>query len=165
MENEMVEYDMFKNYPQAETYIPDNRHSDCCFPGPFYATIVRGTTPRHSFELPFDIVKTQGYFEGDVSDLIITYKQGLDIKLTKRLSNPEDHIEILDKTDNNHSVIALVLTEDETNKFEVSTPNSLVQVQIKVKLNGEDEHGNFGVMVTPILLMNVLPDLNGEKMD
>ena len=146
---------MFKNYPQPEGYIPDN-HDYGCTAGPFYATIVRGTTPRHSFELPFDIELSQGIDEGDVRDLIITYKQGLEIILTKTLAD----VDYIDNLSDNHCIIYYTLTQEETNLFEVTDPNNLVQVQIKVLLNGEDEHGNYGVMVTPIMIMNVLPDLS-----
>lgn len=156
----MGENKMFRNYPQPQDYIPTNT-VDSCFPGPYYATIVRGTTPRHSFELPFDIERNQGLLEGDIKDLVVTYKQGLDIILTKTLAEVED----IDQTADNHSIIYYTLTQEETNRFEVTNPNNLVQVQIKILLNGEDDKGNFGVMTTPIMLMNVLPDINGDILE
>ena len=150
---------MFYRYLQPEGYIPNN-HPHCHPQSPFYDTIVRGTTPEHSFELPFDMEEDQGHLYGDISDLIVTYKQGLNIVLTKRLSQ----ISHIDRTENHHSIIYYTLTQEETNLFKVTDPNNVVQVQIKIMLNGDNDNGEHNIVVTPILFMNVLPELNGERM-
>lgn len=158
---------MFDRYPQPGDIAPEtpNNHPHCVDVCPFYDTIVRGTTPKHSFELPYDMEEDQGFLYGEVKDLIVTYKQGLEIILTKQLSKGD--IDYIDKTENDHSIIYYTLTEDETNKFKVTNPNNLVQVQIKIELNAEIEAIDNGhdILVTPIMLMNVLPEINGEKMN
>ena len=78
--------------------------------GAFY----RGTTPTHSFTLPFEAEL--------VSDLRITYSQNKKTIFTKGLSDVE-----LDKNE-----ISFILTQQETYMFEVGK-EVLVQIKIKTK--------------------------------
>ena len=69
--------DMFKNYPQPEDYIPDNR------PKPMHQheiTIMTGETASHTFDVPFDVNE-------DCNGLEVIYKLGLDIALIKETAN------------------------------------------------------------------------------
>ena len=64
--------DMFKNYPQPDDYIPDNRRVR--IPKEL-VTIMSGETTTHSFELPFDY--------SSYKDYKAIYKLGLDVVLEK----------------------------------------------------------------------------------
>ena len=61
--------EMFKNYPQSENYIPDNRPRKC--PG-IKLDIMTGETSKHTFEVPFDVTN-----EEEVADYEVIYKLGL----------------------------------------------------------------------------------------
>ena len=63
---------MFDNYPQPESYIPDNLVR--CFPKE-EITIMSGETTTHSFEVPLDINK--------LIDYKALYKLGLEVILDK----------------------------------------------------------------------------------
>lgn len=148
----------FDNLP--ENYIPDNHSRYICGENKCYATIVRGTTPRHSFCLPYDLVQAVGEDSGDIVSLVVTYKQGLNIVLEKT----EKYIQYIDdkvdengnELDDNECIIYFTLTQEETNLFKPTNPNNLVEVQIKIMLSGED------VLVTPLYFMQVLDSLHNE---
>ena len=65
--------EMFKNYPQPENYIPDNRPK--CIK-PCGINIMTGESAIHSFEIPFNVEEDCKYIE-------IIYKLGLDIVILK----------------------------------------------------------------------------------
>ena len=99
--------------------------------------IIRGTTPKHEFLLPFD--------EEIIKELRVTYGQNKHIILRKT----QDEVEFGDK------LISIRLTQEETLLF--STRGS-VTVEIKTLLNNGEVISNYD---EPILL-RVVDCLNEE---
>ena len=95
----------------------------------------RGTTPTHTFSLPFE--------KEFISDLRITYEQDKQDILTKTLKD-------VNFVENEVSVI---LTQEETFKFR---EKGLVQVQLKIKtVKGQ-------VLNSNIIEMKIEPSLDEE---
>lgn len=126
-----------------------------CYKEHFYATIVRGTTPRHSFKLPYDLVQAVGSEDGDVSLLRVTYKEGIRTILEKT----EKDIEYIDELNNDECLVYFTLTEEETRLFQPTNPNRIVRCQVKVMMSESKE-----VLVTPVYRMQVLDSLNEENL-
>ena len=107
---------MFKNYPQPEDYIPDNRPK--CHK-PFRLDIMAGETATHTFEIPFNVVES-------CSNVEVIYKLGLKDIITKSVNlSGEDVLE----TESNHSIITCRLSEEETKLF----ANTLLDAKVQLK--------------------------------
>lgn len=76
--------------------------------------MIRGTTPQHTFEFPFD--------PADCSEIVITYEQ-------KGIEILEKHIGDL-TIDSEENTVAFRLTQEETLAFGVG----YVEVQVKAKV-------------------------------
>jgi hypothetical protein len=98
--------------------------------------MIRGTTPTHVFEIPLDASL--------VADLRVSYAQGGDALITKKLADV--------KLEGN--TITVRLTEEETLLFDHS--KSIAFVQVKVKTTGGD------VLSSRIMNFNVFEALNEE---
>ena len=88
----------------------------------------QGTTPTHTFLLPFD--------SSNIKALEITYAQHDSILITKRLDDC-----VLDG-----KVVAIELTQEETFQFDISTP---IQIQLRV-LNHTDQAYATKIYMTSI---------------
>lgn len=95
----------------------------------------KGSTPTHTFELPFDV--------GLISNFKITYAQGGSIVLTK---TPED-------CTLEGNTISTKLTQEETLLFSCNLP---VQIQVRVLTNNEN------ALVSDILQVPVKKCLDNE---
>ena len=95
----------------------------------------RGTTPTHTFTLPFEVDL--------ISDLRITYSQNKNEILTKS----RDEVKFYEND------ILVTLTQQETLLFTDKTP---VFIQIKIKLKSGQ------VVSSEIITMRVDPSLNEE---
>lgn len=142
-------FDSYNNLPQD--YKPNNLPVVECCKNEYYATIIRGTTPRHIFELPIEFMPTEE--NKIIRELSLTYVQCLDVVLEKTMSRDLTWVE--DK-ERGKALLYVDLTQKETYLFEVTNPNNLVQCQIKLLLSGGE------VFVTPIYYMNVLEVLNND---
>lgn len=97
--------------------------------------VIRGTTPTHSFKLPFDC--------SNISAAMVIYAQ--------------DNVEIFHKNKNDceidKDVVLVHLTQEETLKFDC---NKNVQIQLKVKMANDE------VLVSPVYVNSVGRCLNDE---
>ena len=118
---------MFKNYPQPDYYIPNNRRirlpKDTI-------TIMIGETTVHSFEVPL-ICKDSSNPNvlSDVTDFKAIYKLGLDVILEKS----KDECDILIDEERHSSILTWVLSPSETKLFESALQNPYEDSKIKVK--------------------------------
>lgn len=99
--------------------------------------MIRGTTPKHTFTIPFDT--------STITDVRITYGQEDTVLFTKKMAD----CVLEGKT------ISVTLTQEETLKFDAS---KLAQIQLKVKTNNGD------VLSTDILVVYVGKCLDTEVM-
>ena len=140
--------DLFYKYDNLpEDYVPDN--SSPIYDCGLEQVIVRGTTPRHSFVLPYSIATK---LSGGLSKAIITYKQGITTILEKTL----DDISIIEDEETGETIIYFTLTQEESYLFEPTNLNNLVDIQIKLILSEGD------VLVTPVYHMAVVDSLNQD---
>ena len=95
----------------------------------------QGTTPTHTFLLPFD--------SSNIKALEITYAQHDSILITKSLDDC-----VLDG-----KVVAIELSQEDTFKFDITTP---IQIQLRV-LNHTDQ-----AYATKIYMTNVSKSLSKE---
>jgi hypothetical protein len=98
--------------------------------------MVRATTPTHYFTLP------SGY-EDNISELLVTYAQNLEIVLEKRKNDATF----------DGSIFYFTLTQEETNLFDA---NYSVELQIRIKTNDGQS------VASPIYKMTVERVLNDE---
>lgn len=109
--------EMFKNYPQPDDYIPNNRPK--CRK-PFKLDIMVGETSVQSFDVPFDV-------EEDCIDWEIIYKLGLEVVLIKS----KETIEIIKDEDN--TILSCVISPEETKLFNSTILDTLVQIKFTMK--------------------------------
>lgn len=127
---------MFKNYPQPEGYVPNNRPR-CCRPHDI--TIMAGETAEHSFEIPFNI--------GEVCNNVeVIYKLGLTDVLVKDVNSTD-----LYETEHGNTIIKIVLSSVETVLFAHTLLNASVQIKFYMK-DGEISYSE----IYPIKLSNAL---------
>lgn len=98
----------------TETILSDNRP---IMIEEYKDTITRGATCTHIFNLPFP-------FAGYVQDLVVIYKQGLEIVLIKDFSD----CEVEENADG--SIVTIILSPVDTLKFE----NNLLTIQVQLKI-------------------------------
>lgn len=126
---------MFKNYPQPEDYIPDNRPK--CHK-PFRLDIMAGETATHTFEIPFNVVES-------CSNVEVIYKLGLKDIITKSVNlSGEDVVE----TECNHSIITCRLSEEETKLF----ANTLLDAKVQLKFYMIDDSIAYSEIYNIILV-------------
>ena len=106
--------EMFKNYPQSEDYIPNNRPRKHECPK---IEIMTGETAVHTFEIPFDV-------EADCSDFEVIYKLGLE-DIIIRDKNDLDTTVMEDDT----SIITCSLSPFETEMFKDTLLRASVQIK------------------------------------
>lgn len=111
--------EMFKNYPQPDDYIPNNRRKCHCR---CKLDIMTGETSSHSFEIPFDVTT-------DCIDYSIIYNYYLD----KYLTVTKDRIEVI--SENGKSILTCKLSSEETMLFVNNLLDAHVQVRF-VMLDG-----------------------------
>ena len=111
--------EMFKNYPQPDDYIPNNRprcHCKCKL------VIMTGETSSHSFEIPFNV-------ETDTLDYWVIYKLGLKDIIVKNKSELE--LTPFDES-TGFSIITCVLSSDETKLFADTVLDTRVQIKFEM---------------------------------
>ena len=107
---------MFKNYPQPDDYIPNNRHKCFCRKK---LTIMAGETTTHTFEVPFDVQK-------DTLDFEVIYKLGLTPILTKS----EEELDVGEYDEEKHEVtVSCVISRDESKLF----ANTLLDANVQMR--------------------------------
>ena len=122
---------MFENYDNIpEDYIPCNLPTPPCCGCNCAQTINRGVRTTQTFLLPFNV-------ESTISDLLITYTQGLYVVLSKTLEDSNVIVEE-DTTNANTSLLKVILTEEETSLFKPIS-NTPVKVQIKYVTDDKEE--------------------------
>lgn len=106
--------EMFRNYPQPDDYVPNNRPK--CHK-PFKLDIMTGETAIHTFEIPFDVK--------EVCDVVeVIYKSGLTPEIVKN----DSELEII-TDDWGHSIITCTLSAEETSLF----TNTLLDTKVQLK--------------------------------
>jgi len=105
--------EMFKNYPQPEDYIPNNRPRCCPKKG---LDMMAGETAFHSFEIPFNVVT-------DCLDYKVIYKLGIDVILVKS----KEQLTVVEE--DNSSIINCELSSSETKLF----GNTLLSTEVQIK--------------------------------
>lgn len=133
--------EMFKNYPQAEDYIPNNRRK--CFPKS-KITIMAGETTIHSFEIPFNV-------ETDTIDCDVIYKLGLNVVLTKDIT---DCTFTYDE-DNHKTILTCTLSSEDTMLF----ANTLLDAHVQIRFIMNDS----SVMYTEIYPVKLIDSLDVAK--
>lgn len=111
--------EMFKNYPQPDDYIPNNRpkcHKPLCL------DIMAGETAIHTFEIPLNVEDTEGYE--------VIYKLGVEPIIIKNNYQTEYII------DNDTSIITCTLYPEETKLFGNNTMLD-AKVQLKFYMPGD----------------------------
>ena len=126
---------MFKNYPQPEGYIPDNRPK--CHK-PFELNIMAGETAKHTFEVPFNV-------EEKCNAIEVIYKLGLTNVITKN----DYSLDIF--SENNHSIITCDLTASETSIF----TNSLLKARVQLRFIMLDNSVTYSE-VYPVKILTAL---------
>ena len=111
--------EMFKNYPQPEDYIPNNRPK--CFK-PFKLDIMVGETSVQSFDVPFNVTE-------ECLDYVIIYKLGLEVVLVKT----KDQIQNIDEE--HSSILSCVISPEETQVFNSTILTTSVQIKFTMKDN------------------------------
>ena len=129
--------EMFKNYPQPDNYIPDNRPK--CIPE-FGLDIMTGETASHSFDIPFNV-------EDEALNYYVIYKLGIDVILVKDKENL-----IVTEEDDGTSVITCGLSEEETKMFSSTILDTSVQLKFLFKDNS--------IAYTDIYSVNVVDALD-----
>lgn len=117
----MMLSEMFKNYPQPDDYIPNNRpkcHKPLCL------DIMAGETAIHTFEVPLKVDELEGYE--------VIYKLGLNPIIIKNNYQTEY---IVDE-DANKSIITCTLYPEETKLFGNDTLLD-ARVQLKFYMLGD----------------------------
>lgn len=113
--------DMFRNYPQPDYYIPDNRR----IPIPKdIITIMSGETTTHSFEVPLNLNE-------DTKDYKAIYKLGLNVVLEKQ----KNDFDVIYDEDTKTSIMTVILTPSETMLFKDTLLDA--HVQLKFTLNDD----------------------------
>ena len=130
--------EMFKNYPQPEDYIPNNRHSIVIKE---QLTIMAGESTSHSFEVPFDV-------DEQMSDYAVIYKLGLDVVVEKDKSQ----LSYVYDEDHNESIITCLLTPEETALFKNTLLSAAAQIKFITKEDGKVSYSE----ICPIILMDSL---------
>lgn len=128
--------EMFRNYPQPDDYIPDNHPR--CHKHP-KLEIMCGETVNHTFEVPFNIDETTSRVE-------VIYKLGL----TNVLIKTNENIEIV--SEDNHSIINVVITPEETLSFAHSLLDTSVQIKFVLKDNNVSFSEIYEVVVRDSLV-------------
>lgn len=113
----------------TETTLSDNRP---IIIEEYKDTITRGATCTHIFNLPFP-------FANYVQDLVVIYKQGLEIVLIKDFAD----CEVEENADG--SIVTIILSPVDTLKFE----NNLLTIQVQLKIS---TISNETLYSTPITL-------------
>lgn len=109
--------------------------------------MIRLTTPTHTFVFPANVDPA------DLDWLMLTYAQGGNILFEKELSD----VEIVGQA------VSVVLSQEETKMFSAQSPNSMVQVQMRVGINNIAMATKiFNVPVANVLNDDVLPAPAGE---
>ena len=106
--------DMFKNYPQPDDYVPDNRRVR--IPKELL-TIMSGETTTHSFELPFNYESYKDYKA--------IYKLGINVVLEK---SKEECTAMYDE-DEDISILSWTLSPSETMLFRDTNLDAKVQLR------------------------------------
>ena len=112
--------EMFKNYPQPDDYIPNNRPR-CC--KPFKLDIMVGETSVHSFDIPFNV-------EEDCVTYSIIYKLGIEDVVIKK----KDDISVI-KEEDETSILSCTLSPAETKLFNSTVLDTHVQLKFVMKDN------------------------------
>ncbi len=136
--------EMFKNYPQPEDYIPNNRPK--C-QKPFRLDIMTGETAIHTFEVPFNVEEECDNFE-------VIYQLGIKPIIIKSSYSLTVFID-----ENGNSIITCKLNPNETKLFETTCLDT--KVQIKFVMN------DGSVIFSDIykVIVNDSLDMNREKPD
>jgi len=113
--------EMFRNYPQPDDYVPNNRPR--CHK-PFKLDIMTGETAIHTFEIPFNV-------EESCDDVKVIYKSGLTPEITKEQSELE-----ITTTEHGNSIITCTLSAEETSIFQNTLLDTKVQLKFYMK-NGD----------------------------
>ena len=112
--------EMFKNYPQPEDYVPNNRPKHCkCS----RITLMTGETAEHTFDIPFNV-------ESDCLDYSVIYKLGLEDIIIKE----KDELEVSISEDNKFSTITCHLSSEETSLYR----NTLLSANVQLKFYMRD---------------------------
>ena len=123
---------MFDNYDNvSEDYIPNNEHV-CLKIIPKYAdTIVRGADSYQTYRLPLDASHM-------FKSIIIYYKQGLNIIMSKQLT--DSGVELEDNiVGNDCSLLKVTLSAEETLNFKPTNNDSPIFVEIHM-ISNDGEH-------------------------
>ena len=130
--------EMFKNYPQPEDYIPNNRPR-CCRHHPI--NLMTGETTSHSFDIPFDVKE-------DTLDYKVIYKLGINIVIEKG----KDELELSEYDVERHeTTITCELSSEETSLFKFTSLNAYVQIQFTMK-----DNSTVFTEIYPIKILNSL---------
>ena len=113
--------DIFKNYPQPDYYIPDNRR---IYLPKDIITIMSGETTTHSFEVPLNL-------NTDTKDYKAIYHLGLKVVLEK----PKSECDVIYDEETKTSIMTWILTPSETMLFKDTLLDA--QVQLKFTLNDD----------------------------
>ncbi len=110
--------EMFRNYPQADDYIPNNRPKAI---KKMEVSIMTGETTTHTFDIPFDVSdKTK------IITLEVLYKVGIDVVLIKT----EDELDIeADEPKPGHSLVACQISPLESLLFSNTVLDKFVQIK------------------------------------
>lgn len=133
--------EMFKNYPQPDDYIPNNRRKCKCKCG---LKIMTGESTSHSFEIPFNVSK-------DCLDYQIIYRYNLNhyLIITK------DRIETIIDEDKNTSILTCSLSAEETMLFE----HNLLDADVQIKFFMLDNSVTF----TEVYKIKVTKSLDNDE--
>ena len=134
--------ELFKNYPQPDEYIPNNRPK--CHK-PMKIDIMSGETSIHTFEIPFNVEK-------DCSSFEVIYKLGVEIVLIKHfldcsLTSEEDK-----------SIITCVLSSEETKLF----ANNLLDTNVQIKFIMKDNSVIYSDIYKVYVKDSLESDLSGD---
>jgi len=111
--------DIFRNYPQPDDYIPDNRPIKI---EPKKLTIMTGETTTHTFEVPFNAIEL-------CRDVEIIYKQGLHEVFHKSGTA----LEIIPTHNEHCCIISCYLGSGETSYFRDNLLDTKVQLKFYMK--------------------------------
>ena len=134
---------MFKNYPQPDDYIPDNRYKCHCKEE---LTIMPGEYTVHSFAVDFDV-------EEQMVQYTVMYKLGLNIVIEKH----KNELEVVYDQDTGVSIITCKLSPTESLLFKDIVLNAFVQLKFVTKESGVTPYPEISYSeVYPVKLIDAL---------
>jgi len=130
--------ELFDNYPQGSSYIPNNR-PQCVETEE--TKILIGSTVEHTFDVPYNVAV-------DLDELEVIYKLGVDVVLTKKLS--EEELTYVIKGEHRSFVMSRISPEES-----LLFNNDLLDCFVQLKFTFLDDSINYSNL-TPIKILKTL---------